>query len=81
VAGDVILVHWHEDECAERANRRRDGPRPLAWPEKSSGQVTDLSHGVVRAFGLDQGLLDTKICALGAIWPGLRFSRRKAAKR
>tara|TARA_R110002072_G_scaffold299403_2_gene474850 strand:- start:17596 stop:18390 length:795 start_codon:yes stop_codon:yes gene_type:complete len=53
----------------------------IAWPKKSSGQVTDLSDGVVRAFGLDQGLVDTKVCAINAIWSGLRFSRRKAAKR
>lgn len=53
----------------------------VAWPKKSSGQVTDLSDGVVRAFGLDQGLVDTKVCAIDATWSGLRFSRRKAAKR
>lgn len=53
----------------------------VAWPKKTSGQVTDLSDAVVRAFGLDQGLVDTKVCAIDATWSGLRFSRRRAAKR
>ncbi|MCB9876092.1 MAG: DUF3052 domain-containing protein [Planctomycetes bacterium] len=52
----------------------------IAWPKKSSGQVTDLGDAVVRAFGLDQGLVDTKVCAIDATWSGLRFSRRRASK-
>lgn len=50
----------------------------VAWPKKASGQLTDLTDGVVRAFGLDQGLVDTKVCAIDAKWSGLRFSRRRA---
>lgn len=53
----------------------------VAWPKKASGQITDLSDGVVRAFGLDQGLVDNKVCAIDAIWSGLRFARRKGVKR
>lgn len=50
----------------------------VAWPKKASGQTTDLSDALVRAFGLDQGLVDTKVCAIDAVWSGLRFSRRRA---
>lgn len=53
----------------------------VAWPKKASGQVTDLTEDVVRAFGLDQGLVDTKVCAIDATWSGLRFSRRRAKVR
>jgi len=48
----VVLVHWHEPECAERAAR-------------------------LCSCGLDQGLVDTKVCAIDAVWSGLRFSRRR----
>ncbi len=50
----------------------------VAWPKKASGKTTDLTGDVVRAFGLDQGLVDTKVCAIDATWSGLRFSRRRA---
>lgn len=49
----------------------------VAWPKRASGRTTDLGDGVVRAFGLDQGLVDTKVCAIDATWSGLRFSRRR----
>lgn len=78
--------------CRELRELRKDWPAAakclaeagglwVAWPKKSSGQVTDLSDGVVRAFGLDQGLVDTKVCAIDATWSGLRFSRRRVVKR
>jgi hypothetical protein len=35
----------------------------------------------VRAFGLDQGLVDTKVCAIDETWSGLRFSRRRTHAR
>lgn len=48
----------------------------VAWPKRASGLVSDLDDAAVRAFGLDQGLVDTKVCAIDATWSGLRFSRR-----
>jgi hypothetical protein len=50
----------------------------VAWPKRASGMTTDLTDDVVRAFGLNQGLVDTKVCAIDATWSGLRFSRRAA---
>lgn len=48
----------------------------VAWPKKTSGVTTDLSGDTVRAFGLDQGLVDTKVCAIDDTWSALRFVRR-----
>jgi hypothetical protein len=45
----------------------------VAWPKKSSGVPTDLNFDVVQRRGLDDGLVDTKICAVDDIWSGLRF--------
>lgn len=45
----------------------------VAWPKRSSGVATDLDENVVRDYGLEVGLVDTKVCAIDATWSGLRF--------
>lgn len=81
---DVVVLF-----CRELAELRADfataagclaehGGLWVAWPKKASGVLTDLDDAVVRGFGLAQGLVDTKVCAIDAVWSGLRFSRRRA---
>lgn len=48
----------------------------ISWPKKGSGVETDLTEDVVRAIGLDQGLVDVKVCAVDQVWSGLKFVRR-----
>ena len=48
----------------------------VCWPKKSSGVPTDLTENVIRDFGLAQGLVDVKVCAVDATWSGLAFVRR-----
>jgi hypothetical protein len=50
----------------------------VCWPKKSSGVPTDLTENVVRDFGLAEGLVDVKVCAIDATWSGLAFVRRLA---
>ena len=50
----------------------------VCWPKKSSGVPSDLTENVVRDFGLTQGLVDVKVCAVDATWSGLAFVRRLA---
>ena len=50
----------------------------VAWPKKASGVDTDLTENVVRKIGLDAGLVDVKVCAITAVWSGLKFVRRLA---
>jgi hypothetical protein len=45
----------------------------VAWPKRSSGVATELTENVVREFGLKEGLVDNKVCAIDATWSGLRF--------
>ncbi|HWN99268.1 MAG TPA: DUF3052 domain-containing protein [Blastocatellia bacterium] len=45
----------------------------ISWPKKASGFATDLSDGIVRQTGLDEGLVDTKVCAVNDVWSGLKF--------
>ena len=48
----------------------------VAWPKKASGVPTDLNFDVVQKHGLNEGLVDTKICAVNEVWSGLKFVYR-----
>lgn len=48
----------------------------ICWPKKASGRATDLSSDVVRGAGLRAGLVDVKVCAIDAVWSGLKFVYR-----
>jgi len=49
----------------------------IAWPKQASGLQTDLKEGMVREFGLAQGWVDYKVCAIDEIWSGLCFARKQ----
>jgi hypothetical protein len=48
----------------------------VAWPKKASGVPTDLTEDRVREIGLAAGLVDVKVCAIDAVWSGLKFVYR-----
>jgi hypothetical protein len=56
-----------------RRSLRDSGGLWVAWPKKASGVSSDLSDEVVRRYGLAQGLVDNKVCAIDESWSGLRF--------
>jgi hypothetical protein len=45
----------------------------VAWPKRGSGVPTDLTEDIIRAAGLEAGLVDNKVCAIDEIWSGLRL--------
>lgn len=51
----------------------------VAWPKKASGVSTDLSDAIVRQTGLENGIVDYKVCAIDEIYSGLKFARRRSA--
>lgn len=55
------------------ARLKPDGMLWVAWPKKSSGVITDLTFTNVQAVGLNEGLVDVKICAVDEVWSGLKF--------
>lgn len=77
-----IHVFARDRAALERALPRakpalaKDGTLWLSWPKKASGVATDLDEAVIRAAGLDAGLVDVKICAFDATWSGLKFVYR-----
>ena len=49
----------------------------LSWPKKSSCVTSDISEDTLRTIALPLGLVDVKVCAVTAVWSGLKFCRRK----
>ncbi len=48
----------------------------ILWPKRTSGVSTDVTQYLVRAPALRAGLVDYKICSIGATWSGLLFRFR-----
>jgi hypothetical protein len=51
---------------------------PVAWPKRAAKLRTDLDENVVREYGLANGRVDVKVCAVDATWSGLKFVTRLA---
>ena len=48
----------------------------ISWPKKASGVVSDLSFRIVHERGKALGMVDVKVCAVDAVWSGLKFVYR-----
>jgi hypothetical protein len=49
----------------------------IAWPKRASKVPTDMTDHVVREIALPTGLVDNKICAIDAVWTGVRLVIRR----
>ena len=54
-----------------------DGFLWVSWPKKASKVETDITEDVIRDVVLPLGLVDVKVCAVDAIWSGLKLVIRK----
>jgi len=45
----------------------------VSWPKKASKVPTDISEDVIRALALPLGFVDVKVCAVDAVWSGLKL--------
>jgi hypothetical protein len=76
---DVILlfVTRRHDLLARldllRARLTPAGGLWVVWPKRASGVPTDLDENVLRDVVLPTGMVDNKVCAVDAVWSGLRF--------
>lgn len=55
----------------------RDGFIWISWPKKASKVPTDITEDTIREIALPIGLIDVKVCAVDAIWSGLKLMIRK----
>lgn len=80
-AGALDLIHaFHTDAARLAADlpALREAIRPngaiwISWPKKAAKVATDITEDVIRAAALDIGLVDVKVCAVSAIWSGLKL--------
>jgi hypothetical protein len=49
----------------------------VSWPKKSAKAATDITEDTVRRVALPLGLVDVKVCAIDAIWSGLKLVWRR----
>jgi hypothetical protein len=49
----------------------------VSWPKKAARVATDITEDVVREIALPLGLVDVKVCAVDAVWSGLKLVIRK----
>jgi hypothetical protein len=75
-----------KQELAEHLNFLRgvmaqDGTVWVSWPKKASGVSTDITEDTVRAVCLPLGFVDVKVCAVDAVWSGLKLVIRKSERK
>lgn len=79
------VVHLFVDREADLARRlpgqmERIQPAGMiwvSWPKKASKVPTDVTEDVVRKHALALGLVDVKVCAVDAVWSGLKLVIRR----
>jgi hypothetical protein len=49
----------------------------ISWPKKSAKVATDITEDTVRKLALPLGLVDVKVCAIDAVWSGLKLVWRR----
>ena len=59
----------------------QDGTMWVSWPKKASGVATDITEDTVRQMCLPLGFVDLKVCAVDAVWSGLKLVIRKSERK
>jgi hypothetical protein len=49
----------------------------ISWPKKASKVPTDITEDTIREVCLPMGWVDIKVCAVDAVWSGLKLVVRK----
>jgi hypothetical protein len=57
-----------------------DGMIWVSWPKKASGMKTEVTEDVIRAEAFPLGLVDAKVCAVDAVWSGLKLVIRRSER-
>ena len=85
ISGETEWVHLFVQQrfdLAEQLTRLRQELRTdavlwISWPKKSAKVPTDITEDVIRALALPLGWVDIKVCAVNAVWSGLKLMVRK----
>ncbi len=49
----------------------------VSWPKQAARVPTDITEDTVREIALPLGFVDVKVCAVDAVWSGLKLVIRK----
>ena len=49
----------------------------VSWPKKATKVETDITEDVIREVALPMGFVDIKVCAVDAVWSGLKLVIRR----
>lgn len=60
-----------------RGTMAQNGMIWVSWPKKASKRPTDITEDVIRDIALPMGLVDIKVCAVDAVWSGLKLVIRR----
>jgi len=84
-AGELDFIHYFTTEKQQLQSDfpflkdmlRRGGLIWISWPKGKSLIRKDLNENDVRNIGLQNGLVDVKVCAVDEDWSALKFLFRK----
>lgn len=92
-AGDVLppapryvhLFATRRDVLARVAAELRGALDPagmfwVSWPKKAAKVATDITEDGVRELCLPLGFVDVKVCAVDAVWSGLKLMIRRTLR-
>lgn len=82
--GEADFIHlfvkerkiFEKEFIKNKKRMKKDGMFWISWPKKSSKVASDLDETIIRDFGLKNGLVDVKVCAVDETWSGLKFMFR-----
>ena len=52
----------------------------VSWPKKVAKVPTDITEDIIREVALPMGYVDVKVCAVDAVWSGLKLVIRKSER-
>lgn len=58
-----------------------DGMIWISWPKKAAKVPTDVTEDIIRVVARPMGLVDVKVCAVDAVWSGLKLVIRKELRK
>jgi hypothetical protein len=79
--GQLDFIHLFTTEKSDlkrtfpslRKALAQNGVLWISWPKGASKVQTDVNENIVRDIGLENNLVDVKVCAVDEIWSGLKF--------
>lgn len=76
-----VFVTRREDLSRQLQRLRRalraDAALWVSWPKKAARVPTTVTEDTIRELALPLGLVDVKVCAVSAVWSGLKLVVRK----